>query len=423
MAPRNDCHLPAGREDAILNYLPVIPRPIWDRYVATGRFPGGMQTTLEETANCPYVDLMAQVRLAAVVVDDRIVQLAAPIRGLFPPGWYRYLVAATPPPPAAPARELERYRAPMAARRVSAPVLTPRIPIVTPDPPTVIVTDPGPPEPPVTPGCVAVPTIDVAIPMPTTDGFALFPDFATRTTKAVALRPGELGNSILRIPGSDHPLFGTGFGLRFTAREFMSAAGLRWIAHWTMARAQGLVPETDFRWSMGMEMLRLYPLFPGPSTSPGAPGGQVDPSWWTRDFAASHVQFDCAPIYFGRGGVYAEAGVEGLPMRRRWRKGGAVPAPYVGTDSDALEHETTLSADFYSGKRSLTRGIWTPNATPLFDAQGRRRELQTPEMANLSTAGIPDHFTPRLTREAWVGRDVVVANTWAGPPPGAFLVG
>jgi hypothetical protein len=274
------CHLPPGRQQAILNLLPVIPRPIYERFRTTGQFPAGIQQGLDRTKDCTWAPQMAQFRLRQVVVDDVIITLPVGILGLLPDGWYRRAPAGAPPPvPQDPISVLREYQRINEAQHVSPPLggaIAQGSPVI-------------------------VPTIDIAVPISPHP----LPNYtySQELGRYLSMEAGELGIIIWRIPGSFHPMFGTGLGITFRHPDLCTELGRRYIG-----------PQTNDRASWGSHLNCPF----GDSMPTGT---VIQPYWTTRHFAASHMQ------------VVRLRGIEAY----RWRKGGARPAPFVGAEYDRFE--------------------------------------------------------------------------------------
>lgn len=349
------CFLPPGREWAILHCLPVVPRPQWERYVQRGTFPHGIQKGLDGTADCLLNE--------AVVVDGAVISGAGlpygPIAGVFPPGWYRGPCSEGEPPP-----DPEETVARLESRPLDAFTLD-RLTLDRGDAPTL-----GPL------GCTvrAVPTLDLLVPWPVNRGYVR----VWRRTEAML--PGDLGFVVVRVPGSDHPLFSTGIGLVFYDRSFLSPLGVEVFDFMDAAR-QGWHDPNDHRYE---ERCDPFKLFGGRMGGISADRGDLDPNWWTRDYQASHMQ--CLPRNHDAAGNL---------VQYRWQVGGERPAPYVGQGYDAY-------GELYPPKTAF--GYHMPTG---LRADGTSHLDYIPERLGL--------------RAQWQGR-TRIPRDWEGPPPGAFLV-
>ena len=271
------CFVPPGREWHIRNCLPIIPRPQWERYVSTGRFSPGIQKGLDETRDCHVQH--------AVVVDDTVIQHE--IFGVFPPGWYRYCVSSDEPLPDVETT-LEAIAGVTINRETDRAPLSPEMPVAG-------------------PLCQPVPTIDVLVPWPSRPWPKL-----TVNGHLVDVEPGGFGRVCLRIPGSDHPLFGTGLGIIYHAPQFLSELGKAYVA-------------SHYGGFVGMPGSWLTALWD--SADIGQP---LPRQWWTRDYAYSHMQPGCLNLRRRDGSV----------PRTRWRIGGSRPATPVGEEWDIFEVES-----------------------------------------------------------------------------------
>lgn len=375
------CHLPPGREWEILHCLPVIPRPQWERFVRTGQFPQGIQKGLDETARCPCIDDMAQVRVPGVVVDGAIQSVT--IRGVFPPGWYRYVLPDAPAPPTA-ADVLE------AARQVHVPAgidfsggelsltpLEPQVGLSLDAPPDVQDEVDTPSR-----GCevVPVPTVEVTAPYPLVDGYV-----RTRSGQSWVLA-GELGRLVARIPGSDHPMFATGYCIIYICREQLSDFGRDVFDFWDEVRASGRADdrfrEVSYVWPWcGLADMASVPILHA-----------------TRYFQPTHMQ--CPRNHYPQSELWHQLGVAGEPVAFRWRIGGGQPAPAVAGVLEFYE-EHALAEWVQSAGGDVARWSaqpWTMRYPTGVDAQGRAYSSQAPEA--------PFGF-----------RD----DGWHGPPPGSYL--
>lgn len=308
--PSNDCRLPPGREDEIIHNLPVIPPGLWPDFRDRGTWPQGIQRELDQTRDCPWVPLMAQVRFSSVVAEGRVVQLATPILGLLPRGWYKHPVE--PSQPTAPAATLERYReiverAPLGTR---SPTASGTWGAICPIP---------------------VPTLDLLMPYP----FITAPmDIQGRS---VTVKAGELGALLWRLPGSDHPLFSTGAVISQVVPAALSPLGLAWLS----TRAGGI--NVGMPGSLILSWLDNWYI-----------GSPVRPADTLYHFQASHMQ--CLPRLHT---------AQGVPIEGRWHFGGSAPAARrPGEAPDWFEVRMPGSLAW----RSL---IWPVLRQFLFDAQGR----------------------------------------------------
>lgn len=319
------CFLPPGREWHIRNCLPVIPVPLWTRWRATGRWPQGIQKGLDETATCHSQD--------AVVVDGQVI--AVTIAGVFPPGWYKHCVAQPDEDPPTPEDTLEVIASIDILRESIRAPLTQGSPLAQ-----------G------SPRCIPVPTIDVLAPWPQRPAPRM-----TIAGQLIDVQPGDFGRVCLRIPGTDHGLWGTGLGIVFTDPRFLSELGRAYVR-----QAQGQFAGLPGSW--------FYALWDGQGINDPTPR-----QWWTRDFAFSHMQPGCITGQLRY--------PDGTPARTRWRHGGDRPAQPIGAGWDVFEVQHHVTGAWISSWMGIR-----PYAAHLFS--------RIPE-APLGT------------------------SQFNGPPPGAFL--
>lgn len=380
----NPCHQPPGRIWAVTNFLPEIPRPIWDRYVNSGKFPRGIQAGLDETAACQWVSDMAQVRAQAVVVDGT--QVSADIRGAFPWGWYRRPWSENAPPPPPP-REAARFV--QAIARVSVdqglqldPLLG--VPVNTEASCSV----------------QSVPSIDLLAPYPLNNGAARFREGQR------SLLAGDLGRLVVRLPGSAHPMFSTGLGVVYIVKRYLSPLGIELFDFWDRVRmTTGLMtPDgqpVDRRYE---ELSYVWPIFSSLDVT-----NMLPLAWWTRDFSHTHMQClarNCYPDTEGHRGL----GLAGKPISTwRWQGGGSTPAAYMMDGWDA--YGEAVQVDSAIGSDNVPHAVLSPRVNYAWptglDAMGKPYAEGAPEA--------PFGYVNR-----WEGRRRI-NGTWSGPSPGALL--
>lgn len=364
------CSIPPGREYAVTHFLPIIPRPQWEKYLRQGKFQPGIQKGLDDTQEC-HVN-------RAVVVDGTVID-GVDIPGFFPWGWYRWEIPTpTPTLPPDPVEVTTRYERDPGAFGTSPLARQELMGLAT------ELMDFSRPEQ----GCeiVPVPTIDQLVPFPARD-------IMQRFAEGNRLVPqGALGSFVLRLPGSTHALFSSGLALAGFDEQFLSPLGQELFAFWNQAR-EGWGAGMDHRNECGW-----YPVLPF-SPSP-VRGDYIALQWFARDFAASHMQC-LSPNHF----------IGGTPVDWRWRHGGAQSAGYVGDGWDVYEERAPAGlAVSNSGFLS-----WYPPG-PLytqFTAENRPKMAQVEERI-----GPRDRWGPPRAN----GSRERTEMPWQGPPPGAFML-
>lgn len=307
--PRDVCAIPPGREWAVRNCLAEVPGSLWDAYLATGLFPAGMQRNLEETSAC-HVNIDVYVKRGPARVPARGVN----IPGFFPWGWYRVIESAPDDAPPDPAQTTAFEHAVEVAQHVPT---SPRAPLAS------GTWGPMPVNPCVTP----VPTVDLWIPFPFKSMNAVSLDGALVNVPA-----GGYGRLCWRVPGSDHPLFATGLGVEFIVPGELSELGARYAAQ----RARQGAPL------FGSAVVALFDVV-WAGTGWNSPNECI-PYWFTRDYAASHMQC-LTPLRYG----------PGVPVTWRWREGGAAPKPYQGAGFDVFEIRMAGGLNWVSSWPALRR--------------------------------------------------------------------
>lgn len=392
--PGHPCHVPPGRQWALDHCLPEVPGPEWDM-----GFSPGIRAELQRTRDC---HVFTTVYVKHGPTRERIDGLD--IRGYLPWGWLKVCedIPGTPPPPP-PALTLERLVDDM-------PSVPGRSPIAGGTPVSLKVDSDA------TCDIVPVPDVDVLVPWPLNDGYVPWPTGPKWT------RAGGLGQVLFRIPGAEHVLFSTGYGLMFLAREFATIQGLAWMSAWNNQRSAGRVLPSDQRFNHGRESVEVWDLFgdTGFSTGPGMmnPSYSYDPHWWVRDYVASHVQ-PCKLNHFGREAGPLATGVVGQAIRRRWRFGGDEPAAYRGSGYDVLEEESTWYQ--VPGGYQLGIGAWTPPMTALYDETATRVDILPDELGPSAGIDRPPGRRVFQFRDRWEGNARVAWDLWGGDPPGAHL--
>ena len=316
------CHLPPGREAAIMGALPIIPPGLAPDFLSRGEWPHGIQQGLDLTRDCPWADDMAQFTTSSVALHSgEIVVVDPAVLGLLNPGWYRRWLAGQAPVPRDPTWTLAQYQHEGGATRSSDPEIVPF------------------PE-------VPVPTIDLPLPWP----YGPMPSqWIGRQTGPIA--PGALGIVWMRLPGSSHPLFSTGLGIAFVVREWMSPIGMEYLDY-----LASFPPGQP-----GIALPGSYLVAPWSSAYHHAEL-VLSPMQFTRDYAASHMQRP------------RPRNVGGEALAYRWRQGGTKPSAGTPQAADVFE---------VRGPGLLGGSTWTDMVLNVrqaaFDRDGRSRIDMAPE--------------------------------------------
>lgn len=394
MSPSAACDIPPGRQWALDNCDPSVPGPQWDRFVSSGKWPKGIEKGLDETAAC-HVNRTIFVKRGGGELErhDNV-----NIPGFFPWGWYD-VVRATPPAPPEPEQLLERYdgeeldpRTPGVVGGASDADVSLKLPELA------VEADPAVP-----PSCITVPvpTIDLLHPYPENSGSITLPNGTSRQVLA-----GDLGRLVIRLPGSDHPMFSSGIALCYIAREFLSELGLFTFNAWDSWRRTASPSDPAFNRYRELLYLRTWLGQARPDLRTGLSWIPIE--WTTRDYSATHMQ--CPRNHFPSTPTYEALGVSGQEVERRWQLGGDSPAPYVGDGWDTpLER---YSATWVTGPGGDATPVLSERFLPI------ARELANDPSGTPYALAAPEH--PFGHRDAWSSGARTLVG-WSGPPPGALL--